>query len=148
MHLFNVRNLIMQRLALGELNKRYKVKNIIKVLVNEFDMSNTEIECLRITQDFLTKYAVERYIEDGCIEVVYNKRELKHIVIDEEWIRTEPWEGFLPRYVCFDCDEEIAFACVLKYMNSIRAEITDIKMGLKDMVNQLCRNEVRYKQVQ
>ena len=43
---------------------------------------------------------------------------------------------------------EIAFACVLKYMNSIRAEITDIKMGLKDMVNQLCRNEVRYKQVQ
>lgn len=135
----------MQKVALGELNKRYRVSNISKVFEDELGLSVIEIEHLHITQNFIDRYRPEAVVED-CIRVSYDKYNHEYLVFnDKENTETMTWFDFLPYHVCFDCREDIAFAIVLRYMNDIRANAEDLKEGLKEMLRQLCRNELRYK---
>lgn len=136
----------MQKMALGELNRKYRLEHYDKVFIDELGLSIIELEHLHITQMFIDRNEPESVIEE-CIRVKYDKQNHEYLVFNNhEAIETMTWFDFLPYHICFKCREEIAFAVVLKYMNTIKADALDLKEGLKEMIKQLCRNEIRYKQ--
>ena len=135
----------LKKRSLSKLNKEYKVRDLKKILLDEFGISKNEFECIQITQNFIDKYGSDTQ-NDFCIYVEYDNLKGRYAVVDEIYLRTADWFLFLPFYVCFRCEEKTAFAVVLLYMNEIRADVEDLRLGLREMVTQLCRNEIRYKQ--
>jgi len=133
----------MQRCTLRGLTEKYKISQIPETVIKKLSLSKADLECLRIVRDFILKYPVEQ--NDLCIQIAYSKRENDFIVVNEDEFVGMGWEHFLPYHVCFDCDEIIALVVVLKYMNQIRATFEDIRIGFKELIKQICRNERRYK---
>jgi len=133
----------MQKTPLGELNKNFRIKQITSILSNIFKASELEIECLHIIQNFLDKYDAGKVIQ-SCITVEYDRASNKYYVLEDSFIRNADWFDFIPFYVCYDCSQAVAFATVLMYMNAVRADVEDIRLGLEEMIKQSCRNEKKY----
>jgi len=133
----------MKKMTLERLSKKYRVRDLTDILFNKMKISDTEYGCLMITQSFIDKNKPRRLI-DECITVEYDEKKRAYVVRDDRRVRYFDWFDFLPYYICFDCDEVLAFAVVLMYMNEVRADLEDVRDGFKELVRQSCKNEIRY----
>lgn len=134
---------MMKKMTLAELNKKYRIRDLADILLHKMKISDTEYGCMMITQKFIDVHSDGKNI-DECITVEYSEYKREYIVKDDRRIRYYDWFDFLPYYVCFDCDEALAFAVVLLYMNEVRADLEDVRDGFKELIKQSCRNEYRY----